>query len=116
MTLSHEFRAPLSSTLMCLESLYESIANSSSRKIILVVICQMNLLLCLINDILDLKMIEQDKFTTKQELFDPTKTLKFVVRIFTQQAKLQNSALSFEVVPSLGDPKISSLLGKRVQK
>lgn len=58
MTLSHEFRAPLSSTLMLLEALFQDINEEALRKIILMVISQINMLLCLVNDILDLKMIE----------------------------------------------------------
>ena len=58
MTLSHEFRAPLSSTLMLLEALLQSIKEESLRQIILMVISQINMLLCLVNDILDIKMIE----------------------------------------------------------
>ena len=58
MTLSHEFRTPISSTLMMLESLLRGIVDEAQRHIIFMVISQMNLLLCLVNDILDLKMIE----------------------------------------------------------
>ncbi len=57
MTLSHEFRAPLSSTLMLLESLLASIDDEQLRQIIMTVISQINLLLYLVNDILDMKML-----------------------------------------------------------
>ena len=58
MTLSHEFRSPLSSTLMLLETILQTIVAESARQLILLVIAQINLLLCLVNDMLDLKMIE----------------------------------------------------------
>ena len=56
--MSHEFRAPISSTLMLLESLLEREIAQASRNIVLIVIHQMNLLLCLVNDMLDMKKIE----------------------------------------------------------
>jgi signal transduction histidine kinase len=82
MTLSHEFRAPLSSTLMLLETLLVSITDEKLRKLIMTVISQINLLLHLVNDILDIKMIDQNKFIRKYEEFDPAETLKFVKKIF----------------------------------
>ena len=57
MTLSHEFRSPLGSTLMLLETLLQTIVAEKARQIILLVISQINLLLCLVDDMLDLKMI-----------------------------------------------------------
>ena len=62
MTLSHEFRAPLSSTLMLLESLLLKCEDETHRQIIRMVISQINLLICLVNDLLDLKMLDQGKF------------------------------------------------------
>jgi len=60
MTLSHEFRSPLNSTLMLLESLLSRIFDEALQKMITVLISQINLLLCLVNDILDMKMIDED--------------------------------------------------------
>lgn len=57
-TMSHEFRAPLTSTLMMLEGMLSKLTDENLRKIALIVVSQMNLLLCLVNDLLDLKMIE----------------------------------------------------------
>jgi signal transduction histidine kinase len=62
MTMSHEFRAPLSSMLMILQRLLLGMIDAESRKLILVIISQLNLLVCLVNDILDHKLIEQGKF------------------------------------------------------
>ena len=58
MTLSHEFRSPLNSCLMLLESLLMQVFDEAVRKMILVLVSQINLLLCLVNDILDMKMID----------------------------------------------------------
>ena len=59
---------------MLLETLLNSVAAESTRQVILVVIAQMNLLLCLVNDILDLKMIQSNRFVTRQQEFCPTDT------------------------------------------
>jgi len=58
----------------------------------------MNLLLCLVNDVLDLKMIEEGVFKRQNEKFDPHETLNFVLNIFRQHAELQNSQLSLKVL------------------
>ena len=47
---------------MILESLLWQVFDEAMRKTILVIIGQINLLLCLVNDILDMKMIDQDRF------------------------------------------------------
>ena len=96
--LSHEFRSPLTSTLMLLETLLDSVVLDSARQVILLVISQINLLLCLVNDILDLKMIQQNRFVTRLQEFNPLETFKFVIDIFRQHAEVQSTALSFEVV------------------
>ena len=69
MTISHEFRTPLASCLTLLEGMRIRELSSAARAIIFIVISQINLLLCLVNDILDLKLIEENKFVAKKELF-----------------------------------------------
>ena len=73
-TLSHEFRMPLGSTLMLLETLLQTVVVESTRQMIRLVISQINLLLCLVNDILDLKMIQQNRFVLKEQEFCPLET------------------------------------------
>jgi len=51
-------------------------------KIVFLVISQLNLLLCLVNDVLDMKMIEQGKYEPKLEKFSPQGILKFIVNMF----------------------------------
>ena len=58
-TLSHELRAPLSSILMILETVLQCLAKDALRETICVVISQVNLLLCLVTDMLDLKLLEK---------------------------------------------------------
>ena len=46
------------------------------------VISQLNLLLSLVNDVLDLKLIKQGKYDPKLEKFNPSETLDFIVKMF----------------------------------
>ena len=48
--------------LMILQRLLLATTDQESRKLILNIISQLNLLVCLVNDILDQKLIEQGKF------------------------------------------------------
>ena len=82
MTISHEFRTPLASSLTFLENLLCKEMSSAARDIIFIVISQINLLLCLVNDILDLKLIEENKFVAKKELFQPRETFNFITNMF----------------------------------
>ena len=82
--LSHEFRAPLTSTLMLLEGMLQTVFDEALRRVIFIVISQMNLLLCLVNDLLDLKMIEQGVFTDQVAKFKPLETFDFLIDIFAQ--------------------------------
>ena len=90
MTLSHEFRAPLGSTLMLLESLLRSVLDEAQKRLIVIVVSQINLLICLVNDILDLKMVQKGQFVPKNEVFSLREAIKFVLSIFSQQAQIQN--------------------------
>ena len=69
MTLSHEFRTPLSSSLMVLENILQFEMQAACRRLVLLLISQVNLLLCLVNDMLDLKMIEMGEFVSRKEPF-----------------------------------------------
>ena len=64
-TISHEFRTPLSTSLMLLEQLMQSDMSNKAKSIILIIISQLNLLLCLVNDVLDIKMINQGQYQPK---------------------------------------------------
>ena len=56
--MSQEFLMPLNSCLVLLESLEMKNVDAAMRKIVLALISQINLLLYLVNDILDMKMID----------------------------------------------------------
>ena len=67
---------------MFLESL---MSNSKDPKIchtLQLIISQLNLLLCLVNDVLDIKLIETGKFEQKMVEFSPLETLEFLKEMF----------------------------------
>ena len=101
MIISHEFRTPLSTCLMFLESLLNEHLSAAGQRLIKIIISQVNLLLCLVNDILDLKLIEEKKFVNKQEIFSPRDTLEFIVNMFAPQVEMQNTKISYETILSL---------------
>ena len=72
--------------------------------IIMIVISQINLLLCLINDILDHKLIEENKFVPKIEKFMLRDTFNFISNMFANQMKMQKTELRFEAVAHLQRP------------
>ena len=47
-----------------------------------IIISQINLIVCLVNDIVDLKKIEEGRFFAHKVNFNPRKTLNFVMDIF----------------------------------
>ena len=67
MTLSHEFRTPLSSILMILETILLKELDVYLREKLLIVIAQINLLICLVQDMLDFKLIDSGKFMIRRE-------------------------------------------------
>ena len=101
MTLSQEVKTPLTSVLMLLESVLKYV-DKSKVSLVFAIVSQVNLLLCLFNDILDLKLIEQGSFVIMKEDFNPLVTFKYVMKIFEQQAKMQRSNLKLkEIDPPL---------------
>ena len=57
-----------------------------------------------VNDLLDLRTINDGVFQQKNTVFDPNKVLKFVVQMFHLQAKKQKISLSFEPRHKLWEP------------
>ena len=84
-TISHEFRTPLGTALMFLEQMMLLNLNQQVNDLISLVINQLNLLLCLVNDVLDLKMIEGGAYIAKAEEFSPKNIFDFIVAMFQPQ-------------------------------
>jgi len=71
---------------MFLESLLCNILSTEQRKTIDMVIAQLNLLLCLVNGVIDINAIEQNKFEKKAVTFKPLDVLNFIQAMFEMQA------------------------------
>ena len=85
---------------MFLENLVRSVDDKKTLRIINLVIFQLNMLLCLVNDVLDIKQIGLSKFEPKLSEFSPLGTLEFILAMFKPQAEMQGTQLSFETVSS----------------
>ena len=97
-TISHEFRTPLSTSLMFLANLLETNLPQGTISVIQLIVSQLNLLLCLVNDVLDMKLIQEGVFKPKFERFQLQKTLDFIVAMFDSQSKMQGTKIVAETV------------------
>ena len=83
---------------MFLESLIKEQMSESAIQILQLIISQMNMLLCLVNDLLDIKLIENDRFQPRFIKFSPIQAFEFVVEIFKPHATMQKTSMSIAVV------------------
>ena len=60
----------------------------------------MSLLFCLVNNLIDLKLIQSHRFEPKLGDFNPIDLLRQIIAIFQPQANRQKINLSFETVTS----------------
>ena len=106
--ISNEFRTPLSSILMLLDSFLSlTTLDGIAKETIYLVISQINLLLCLVNDQLDLRMIDLNQFEIKKEKFAPVETFNFILYMFAPQVKLVNTKIQFQSFTQLQKPSDS---------
>ena len=91
--MKHDFKAPLLSMLSLLENLLDSLTDKAMRRIVSLVIFQINIQLCRVGNILDLKLLEEGKFEISGELFSLVDTFKSVLDLFKQQADFYNTKL-----------------------
>ena len=63
-----------------------TVLSAEAREMIIIIVSQVNLLLGIVNDILDLKLIEVGKFVPKLETFSPLAALEFAVSMFAQMS------------------------------
>lgn len=56
------------------------------------------MLLCLVNDVLDIKMIKKGIYEPKLEAFSPKETLDFIVAIFMPLCQSQQTKLDYSCV------------------
>ena len=97
MNISNEFRTPLTTILMFLESLLsgKNLIGQQAHQMILMIIYQVNLLLVLVNDVLDLKLIEEGDFVPKSEEFSLEETFNFIIKMFSPDFYFQRSSITF---------------------
>ena len=70
---------------MMMQMMLKELVNESQRQVMSIIISQINLIVCLVNDIVDLKRIEEGRFFVQRTNFNPRETLKFVMGIFDHQ-------------------------------
>ena len=73
--MSHEFRTPLGTAIMFIDLLLKMIENVEAIKLIGLIKSSLSLLLSLVNDIIDLKLIRNGNFSTKWDTFDPQEAI-----------------------------------------
>ena len=71
---------------------------------ILTVVTQINFLVCRVNDIIDLKMIEDGQFSVNSTKFNPMQTLKAVNQLFMSSVQHKMTRLNFKLIPFNVDP------------
>ena len=64
--ISCEFRQPLTTTLVFLQSILSEALSEQANRLIAIVIYQINMALSFINDISDMKLIESNQFVLKK--------------------------------------------------
>ena len=67
---------------MFLQSLLSSQLSEQVCNIVKLVIAQVNILLALVNDVLDLKLIEENQFEPNLQIFNPKETFEFLKNMF----------------------------------
>ena len=80
--MSHEFRTPLETSLMFMNMILPYIKEAHGLELIELIKSQISLLLSLVNDILDLKLIKNNQFERKINQINPFKTILFVKKMF----------------------------------
>ena len=79
--ISHEFVTPLGTAIMFIELILSMITDEALIRLVLLVKTALNLLLSLVNNLLDLKLIRENKFKSKMNTFNPSKVIDFVKSI-----------------------------------
>ena len=96
--MSSEFRSPLNICLVFLQGLLSDIVSEHTRGIIMLIVTQINLLLSLVNDILDLKLIEEGQFEAKMERFNPREAIDFILKMLNGQVALSNTKIQVDYI------------------
>lgn len=107
-TLSHEMRAPLSNIIMIMDILLHIFKRPSEymkmKRYFNQVKSQANLLLNLVENLLDIRQIMQNKFVHKTVNFEPNRIIDQVIKMFKEQAEQTKISIYSEVVSYLRQP------------
>lgn len=86
-TMSHEFRTPLGTCIMFLATLLSSIKEQKHRHICHLIDSQLKFLLSLVNDVIDLRQVQDGVLTAKSVVFDPLAVFTYMKEVFKPQLK-----------------------------
>lgn len=108
-TVSHEIRTPMNSIVGFTEQIAKGPLSEEQRKQIEIVGKASNHLLLLLNDVLDLTKLQNNKLVLQKVGFKPVSVIKEVIDLNKQMADLKGLVLSYDVrneVPEIliGDP------------
>ena len=70
--ISHEFRTPLATSMMFLKNILKLAIEKPIFEMVSLIMNQIYLLINQVDDIVDIKLIEEGKFSKKLEIFNPT--------------------------------------------
>ena len=81
-----------------MQSLLKRLYVDSQRRLLLMVIAQINLLICILSDIMDCRLIEKGYFKKRRENFNPVESIKFIVSMLTSHAEVHNTSLNYRAL------------------
>lgn len=76
--ISHEFRTPLATAMMFLDIILGILTDEFCIKYLDAIKTSLSMLMSLVSDMLDLKMIKENKFMTQTKIFNPQQVLNVV--------------------------------------
>ena len=83
---------------MFIDVLLKMMKDTAMINIVVIIKSALNLNLSLVKDLLDLKLIKENKFNRLSKTFNPIKVLEFVKSMFQMQADQQKVKLSYKTV------------------
>ena len=67
---------------------HKCIKDDETFQMLSLIVSQLSFLLCLVNDVLDIKLIRMNRFEAKLCAFDPGQTLHFIKDMFRPQTEI----------------------------